>query len=145
MSRRIFLAIIFVLLLIALSGCINILKRYQVTVTSTPLLESVTVGKRERELPYRTTAKRGDRILIKAPLVPGYDFAGWLVNNVLNEEANVEIVIEENTAIKAIYIPKLVNEITLGGKGDETGFGLIVESTSSLVAGVTSDSTDSIL
>lgn len=143
MSRRIFLAIIFVLLLIALSGCINILKRYQVTITSTPLLESVTVGKRERELPYRTTAKRGDRILIKAPLVPGYDFAGWLVNNVLNEEANVEIVIEENTAIKAIYIPKLVNEITLGGNGDETGFGLIVESTSSLVSGVTSDSTDS--
>lgn len=144
MHRRLsLLPILSLVLIIALSGCV--FRRYSVVVSCTPLIEKIEVGNRERELPYSFSARKGQNIVVKAPLVPGYDFEGWLINNEMRETAEIVVEIEENTTIKAIYSPRLVHEITYGGSGYESGTGLVVENSNEIVIGVTSSSTDSSL
>ena len=145
MHRRLssLLLILCLVLVIALSGCV--FRRYSVVVSCTPLIEKIEVGNRERELPYSFSARKGQNIVVKAPLVPGYDFEGWLINNELRQTAEIAVEIEENTTIKAIYSPRLVHEITYGGSGYENGTGLVVENSNEILIGITSSSTDSSL
>jgi len=142
MKKKWILVLVMSLIIVfTLSGCI--FRRYSVVVSCTPLIERIEVGNRERELPHSFSARNGQVVSVKAPLVPGYDFEGWLVNNELMEAAQIEISIEGNTIIKAIYSPRLVHEITYGGTGVEQGMGLVVESSTEIVIGVTSSSTQS--
>jgi len=142
-KRRMLILVTSLVLVLALSGCI--FRRFSVTVTCTPLIEKIEVGTRERDLPYSFSVRKGQTVNVKAPLVPGYDFEGWLVNNELRETAEIAVTIEDNTTIKAVYRPRLVNEMTYGGSGEELGKGLVVESSSEIVIGITSSSTDSSL
>lgn len=143
--RTLLLIVLLLMILTVLSSCIPLLKRIQVTITSTPLLGELTVGKRERTLPYTFMVRKGEKIQVKAPLVPGYDFVGWLINNELDEAANIEVSVEDATLIKAVYAPKLVDERTIGGKGNEFGAGISLLDSSSLAVGITTDSTNSAL